>query len=103
MANDKAVLNTKLDTTLARAESLDALSAILPFDRREQLAELLTDDDIATLKHLAKQGMGRNSLRALTSDLSYLEAWSMAATANPLPCSPARAASTAALRAKILV
>jgi integrase len=75
----------KLNVNLARAAELDALSAILPFDRREQLADLLTDDDIATLKHLAKQGIGKNSLRALTSDLSYLEAWSLAATGSPLP------------------
>ncbi|MCO6426046.1 integrase, partial [Sinorhizobium meliloti] len=33
-----------------RAEELDALDAILPFDRRDQLAALLTDDDVATLK-----------------------------------------------------
>ena len=30
---------------LKRAEELDALDAILPFDRRDQLARLLTDDD----------------------------------------------------------
>ncbi|THK33328.1 integrase, partial [Ensifer sp. MPMI2T] len=41
-----------------RAEELDALDAILPFDRRDQLAALLTDDDVATLKHLASEGMG---------------------------------------------
>jgi hypothetical protein len=34
---------------LKRAEELDALDAVLPFDRRDQLAELLTDDDVATL------------------------------------------------------
>ncbi|NRP74471.1 hypothetical protein ILFOPFJJ_05393 [Ensifer psoraleae] len=28
-----------------RAEELDALDAILPFDRRDQLAVLLTDDE----------------------------------------------------------
>ncbi|MQX80035.1 integrase, partial [Sinorhizobium medicae] len=39
-----------------RAEQLDALDAILPFDRRDQLAALLTDDDVATLKHLAQEG-----------------------------------------------
>jgi integrase len=73
------------DPTLARAEQLDALDAILPFDRRDQLAELLTDDDVATLKHLATEGMGDNTLRAFASDLGYLEAWSMAATGGPLP------------------
>ena len=68
-----------------RAEALDALDSVLPFDRREFLAELLTDDDVETLRHLAKEGIGENSLRALASDLGYLEAWSVAATGRPLP------------------
>ncbi|MDX0995150.1 tyrosine-type recombinase/integrase [Sinorhizobium medicae] len=68
-----------------RAEELDALDAILPFDRRDQLAALLTDDDVATLKHLASEGMGENTLRALASDLGYLEAWCQVATGSPLP------------------
>jgi|GEM_PF-5846500 len=67
-----------------RAEQLDALEAILPFDRRDQLAALLTDDDVVTLKHLAQQGMGENTLRALASDLGYLEAWCRLATGDPL-------------------
>ncbi|QND44670.1 tyrosine-type recombinase/integrase (plasmid) [Rhizobium lusitanum] len=70
---------------LKRAEELDALDAILPFDRRDQLATLLTDDDVATLKHLAQEGMGDNTLRALASDLGYLEAWCQLATGAPLP------------------
>lgn len=70
---------------LARAEELDALDAILPFTRRDQLATLLTDDDVATLKHLAKEGMGENMLRALTSDLGYLEAWCELSTGAPSP------------------
>ena len=45
-----------------RAKELDALDAILPFDRRDQLAALLTDDDVATLKHLATEGMGDNTI-----------------------------------------
>jgi len=68
-----------------RALQLDALSAILPLERRDQLAKILTDDDVATLRHLAKEGMGENSLRALASDLAYLEAWAVAATGLPLP------------------
>ncbi|MQX75917.1 site-specific integrase [Sinorhizobium medicae] len=68
-----------------RAEALDALDSVLPFDRRDFLAGLLTDDDVATLRHLAKEGIGENSLRALASDLGYLEAWSLAATGHPLP------------------
>ena len=68
-----------------RALELDALAAILPIDRRDRLAELLTDGDVETLKHLAREGMGENTLRALASDLAYLEAWSLAATGGPLP------------------
>lgn len=59
---------------LKRAEELDALDAILPFERRNQLAELLTDDDVATLKHLASEGIGDNTMQALASDHAYLEA-----------------------------
>ncbi len=74
-----------VDPETRRALQLDALAAILPMDRRDRLAELLTDDDVATLKHLAKEGMGENSLRALASDLAYLEAWALAATGGSLP------------------
>lgn len=73
------------DLKLRRAEALDALDSVLPFDRREFLAEFLTDNDVETLRHLAKEGIGENSLRALASDLGYLEAWSLAATGEPLP------------------
>jgi integrase len=73
------------DAKLRRAEALDALDSVLPFDRREFLAELLTDDDVETLRHLAREGIGENSLRALASDLGYLEAWCLAATGTPLP------------------
>lgn len=73
------------DETLRRAEALDALDAVLPFGRRDFLAGILTDGDVETLRHLAKEGMGENSLRALASDLGYLEAWCQAATGDPLP------------------
>ncbi|MBK5571186.1 site-specific integrase [Ensifer sp. SSB1] len=73
------------DAVHRRAKELDALDAILPFDRRDQLAVLLTDDDVATLKHLSGEGMGDNTLRALASDLGYLEAWCQLATGTPLP------------------
>ena len=68
-----------------RALELDTLATILPMDRRDALASLLTDDDGATLKHLAGEGIGDNSLRALASDLAYLECWSLAVTGGPLP------------------
>lgn len=82
---DDIVKGRSLDAESRRALELDTLSAILPMDRRDRLAQLLTDDEVATLKHLAREGMGENSLRALASDLAYLEAWAFAATGEPLP------------------
>ena len=78
------VKGRSLDAEFRRAQQLDTLAAILPMDRRDQLAQLLTDDDVETLKHLAREGMGENSLRALASDLAYLESWAAAATGEPL-------------------
>ncbi|WP_313904334.1 site-specific integrase [Rhizobium laguerreae] len=68
-----------------RAEELDTIAAVLPLERRDELAELLTDQDVETLRHLVNEGMGDNTLRALTSDLTYLEAWGLAATGRSLP------------------
>ncbi|WP_313609293.1 tyrosine-type recombinase/integrase [Rhizobium sp.] len=67
-----------------RAGELDTIAAVLPIERRDELAELLSDEDVATLRHLVNQGMGDNTLRALTSDLAYLQAWSVAATGQSL-------------------
>lgn len=68
-----------------RIETLDTIAAVIPIDRRDELAELLTDQDVETLRHLVNEGMGENTLRALTSDLAYLQAWSLAATGASLP------------------
>ncbi len=68
-----------------RAVELDTIAAVLPIERRDELAELLTDQDVETLRHLVNEGMGDNTLRAITSDLAYLEAWALAATDSPLP------------------
>jgi integrase len=68
-----------------RSEELDTIASVLPLERRDELAELLTDQDVETLRHLVNRGMGDNTLRALTSDLAYLQAWSMAATGRSLP------------------
>lgn len=73
------------DAIIKRSEQLDALDAILPFDRRDRLAAILTDDDVETLKHLASEGMGENTMRALASDLAYLEGWCLLATGDALP------------------
>jgi len=68
-----------------RAFELDTIASVLPIDRRDELAELLTDHDVGTLRHLVNEGMGVNTLRALTSDLAYLEAWAIATTGHSLP------------------
>ncbi|MBX5273299.1 tyrosine-type recombinase/integrase [Rhizobium sp. NLR17b] len=80
-----AKAKTSLTAVERRAEELDTIAAVLPIERRDELAELLTDQDVETLKHLVNQGMGDNTLRALTSDLAYLEAWGLAATGRSLP------------------
>ncbi len=68
-----------------RIQDLDTIAAVLPIERRDELAELLTDQDVETLRHLVNEGMGANTLRALASDLAYLQAWSLAATGRSLP------------------
>lgn len=73
------------DVVQARAVELDTIASVLPIDRRDELAELLTDSDIETLRHLVNEGMGANTLRAITSDLAYIEAWALAATKRSLP------------------
>ena len=68
--------------------AIDALAGFLLMAARDRLAETLSKAEIDTLAHLAKTGTGPNSLRALASDLAYLEAWARASTAEPL-ASPA--------------
>lgn len=68
-----------------RRAKLDELASILPEARRDQLAATLTGDDLETLRHIARRGFGANTLRAITSDFAYLEAWALAATGEPLP------------------
>ena len=48
-----------VDPETRRAHQLDALAAVLPMDRRDRLAQLLTDDDVETLKHLARRPWAR--------------------------------------------
>ncbi|RWG22583.1 MAG: hypothetical protein EOQ55_03435 [Mesorhizobium sp.] len=46
-----------------------ALDSVLPFDGRDFLAEILTDDDVAALRHLGNEDTGETSLNALASDV----------------------------------
>jgi hypothetical protein len=64
--------------------AIDALAGFPPLAARGRLAETLTAAEIDTLTHLAKAGAGPNSLRALASDLGYLEAWARASTGASL-------------------
>jgi integrase len=75
----------QVSTVEGRIAELDTIAAVLPMERRDELAELLTDQDVETLRHLVNEGMGENTLRALTSDLAYLQAWSLASTGKSLP------------------
>ncbi|MDX4075543.1 integrase, partial [Brucella sp. NBRC 113783] len=43
-----------------RAETLDTIAAVLPMNRRDMLAGILTDEDVETLRHLVNEGMGEN-------------------------------------------
>ena len=72
--------------TPERAEpfAIDAFAGLLPMTARGRLAETLDAAEIDTLTHLARTGVGPNSLRALASDLAYLEAWSRVATGAAL-------------------
>jgi integrase len=63
----------------------DPLAAILPLEARARMALILTEDDFATLRHLAEKGTGPNTLRAIASDLNYLETWAHAALGHALP------------------
>lgn len=40
-----------------RAQELDTIAAVLPMERRDELAELLTDQDVETLQHLVKSSL----------------------------------------------
>ncbi len=40
---------------------------------------------VETLRHLVNDGMGANTLRALASDLAYLETCALVASGQPLP------------------
>ena len=47
------------DPQTRRALGLDTLAAVVRIDRRDRLVDLLTDDDVETLKDLAREGMGK--------------------------------------------
>ncbi|MEO1151672.1 MAG: tyrosine-type recombinase/integrase [Pseudomonadota bacterium] len=62
----------------------DELVTFLPVATAESLSPVLTLDDVETLRHLHKKSIPENTLRAIASDLAYLEAWHLAATSTHL-------------------
>jgi hypothetical protein len=58
---------------------------VAPLGSRDRLAELLSDGEIETSRHLTRERLGANTIRAMASDLAHLEAWSLAAGGGPLP------------------
>lgn len=38
-----------------RVKELDTIAAVLPLERRDELAKLLTDQDVETLRHLVNE------------------------------------------------
>ena len=86
MYSDRPRKNTDRSALLSgRLAALDTIASIPPMERSETLAEMLTDQDVETLRHLVNQGTSENTLRALTADLAYLQAWPLAATGGSLP------------------
>ncbi len=62
----------------------DDLVEFLPVDVAERAATALSESDVETLKFLYKQSIPENTLRALRSDLTYLERWHIAAMGQHL-------------------
>lgn len=62
---------TPKDTVLCHLEQFDAVGAVLRFDRRDRLAAILTDVDVAILNHRAASGIGPNRLKALAADCIF--------------------------------
>lgn len=58
-----------------RAALETELTALVPLGTAERLASVLTEDDVGTLRTLVRKATPENTVRALASDLGYLEAW----------------------------
>ncbi|RAH96230.1 integrase [Acuticoccus sediminis] len=67
----------------------DALVDLLPVATADRLAGHLTAGDVETLRDLVRASVPDNTVRAVVSDLAYLEAWHRAARGAPLAWPPA--------------
>ena len=70
------------------------LDTFLPIETADRLARHLTEADVATLKRILKAATSENTFRAVSSDLGYLEAWSIAVTGAPLVWPPSNEEAT---------
>ena len=82
-----------MELTPSSVDVADALTQILPADSAERLADHLTPADVATLRDLVRASVPANTLRAVASDLAYLEAWHVASTGFYLNWPPSDAAA----------
>ena len=78
-------MNHPDDPEHVRFAELYVLAGVLPYHRRNELSALLSDADVATLRHPVEGGMGTNTLRAIASGLATLERWALSATGFRLP------------------
>ncbi|MEM6416092.1 MAG: tyrosine-type recombinase/integrase [Pseudomonadota bacterium] len=63
---------------------VNELITFLPVATAETLSPVLTYDDVETLRFLHKKAIPDNTLRAIATDLAYLEEWHLAATKTHL-------------------
>ena len=68
-----------------------ALVELLPVATADRLAAHLTPADVATLRDIVRASVPDNTVRAVASDLAYLEAWHRAVTGGPLAWPPSDA------------
>jgi hypothetical protein len=57
----------------------------VPCEPRGELSELLTVQFVEALRHFVSEGIGDNTLWALTSDLAYLAVLDLASSGIPYP------------------
>ena len=72
-------------------EVAGALTELMPVEAAERLGAHLTAGDVDTLRDLVRASVPDNTIRAVASDLAYLEAWSRAASGPALSWPPAEA------------
>lgn len=74
---------------MKNAALADQLVNFLPVEAAERLSSQLTENDVATLRDIVKTATPENTIRAIASDLAYLEAWSRAVRGDALSWPPA--------------